>query len=60
MTDFEVLGTVAIGEARSFILAISGSGSKNSKKKKDEKIEKKILPLFERTGPEIGKDVETS
>ena len=57
MTDFEVLGTVAIGEARSFILAISGSCSKNSKKK-DEKIEKKILTLFERT--RIGRVVERS
>ena len=59
MTDFEVLGTVAIGKARPLTLAIRGSGSKNSKKK-DEKIEKKNLPLFERTGPGIGGEVETS
>ena len=60
MTDFEVLGTVAIGKAIPFILAISGSGSKKLEKKKTKKIEKIFLPLFERIGPGIGQDVETS
>ena len=36
-----------------------GSGS-NKSKKKPEKFEKKILTLFERAGPKIGKEVEMS
>ena len=59
MTDFEVLGTVAIGKARPLTLAIRGSGSKNSRKKRREN-RKKFLSLFERTGTGIGKEVEMS
>ena len=39
---------------------LNGIRFEQVEKKKDEKLEKKFLPLFERTGPGIGKEVETS
>ena len=63
MTDFEVLCTVTIGKARTFIISITllnGIRFEQVEKKKDEKFEKKILTLFERAGPGIAKEVEMS
>ena len=63
MTDFEVLGTVAIGKASPLIISMTllkVIRFEKVEKKKDEKFEKKILTLFERTGVGIGREVETS
>ena len=63
MTDFEVLGTVAIGKASPLMLSMTllkEDPVRKSRKKKDEKFEKIIFTLSERTGLAIGKEVETS